>query len=125
MRLLVCVDFSPLTERVLAEASVLARAANASIVLLGVARTETALISGGVAPPGMHRVVPEDASEHRKELDAYAEQLRADELDARAELRVTHGEVADTILEAIGDADATHVVIGSHGHGKLHELFVG
>jgi len=125
VRILACIDFSPLSERVVAEASVLARAASAPLVLLAIDRTEPALASGGVAPPGGHRVPPEDTAAHRAELDRIAAAARASGLDVQVEHRLTHAEIPDAILHAATELIATHLVVGSHGHGKLHELVVG
>lgn len=125
MRLLVCLDFSPLSDRVVAEAVALARPSGASIVLLHVARTEPALTSGGVGPPGGHRVPPPNVDVLGARVAEVADRVRAEGLEARAELRLADGEIHDAILEEIAPHQATHVVIGSHGHSQVFELVVG
>lgn len=125
VHLLVCIDFSPLSDRVVAEASALATAAAASVVLLAIERTQPALSSGGVAPPGGHRIPPEDTPAHRAELERSAATLRAAGVEVTIEHRLTHAEIPQAILEAADDLAATHLVIGSHGHSTTFELLVG
>lgn len=125
MRLLVCLDFSPLSDRVVAEAIALARPSGASIVLLHVARSEPALTSGGVGPPGGHRVPPPNVEELRTRVGEVADRIRAEELDVRAEVRVTDARIHDAILEEADTHEASYIVIGSHGHAEVFEILVG
>lgn len=125
VRLLVCLDFSPLGDRVVAESIALARLAKASVVLVHVARTEPVLSSGGVGPPGGHRVQPADAEELRAKIDEQAQRFLEEDLEVRAELRLTDGAVHDAILEEIDTHEASYVVLGSHGHAEVFEILVG
>lgn len=124
VRILACLDFSPLSDRVLAEASALARATGAALVLLAAERREPALSSGGALPQARH-VPPEDAVPHRKKLESLAEELRRAGLDARAEFRLTDDPIDDAVIAAGEELGATHLVVGSHGHAKVYELLVG
>ena len=125
MRLLVCLDFSPLSDRVVAEAIALARPSGASIVLLHVVRTEPALTTRGSGPPGGHRVPPAHVDEVGAKVAAVAERMRAEGLEVRPELRLADGEIHDAILEEIATHQASYVVIGSHGHSQVFELVIG
>lgn len=125
MRLLVCVDFSRLTDLVVAEAVSLARATRASVVLVHVAPTEPALTSGGVGPPGGHRVPPVGLEQARATLDEIADRIRELGVEVRAELRTTDGTIHDAILEEVEAHRATYVVIGSHGRAVVVEMLLG
>lgn len=125
MKLLVCVDLSPLTERVLGEAITIAKPASASVLLLHVAEAERALTSGGAAPPSAHRTPPVDLQQRREALDAAAARVSEAGLAVDSELALTAETTAETLLEHVASSGATHLVIGSHGHGRAFELFVG
>lgn len=124
MRLLCCVDFGPLCDRVVAEAVSLARPAAGEIVLLHVARAEEPLTSGGVAPPGTHPVPPLDVAERRQKLEAKVASVQGQGAEVRGVL-VIDEEPAEAVLREAEAVHATHIVLGSHGHAMVFELLVG
>lgn len=125
MRLLVGIDFSPLTDLVVAEATSLARATAGSIVLVHVARTEPVLTSGGVGPPGGHRVPAEELGARRETIEQIAAGVRRAGVEAIAEVRTCDTDPHAVLLEEIDAHRATYAVIGSHGHSTLHEVLIG
>ena len=124
MRLLCCVDFGPLCDRVVAEAVSLARPAAGEIVLLHVARAEEPLTSGGVAPPGTHPVPPLDIAERREKLEAKVASVQGQGPDIRGVLVIDENP-AEAVLREAEAVQATHIVLGSHGHAVVFELLVG
>jgi nucleotide-binding universal stress UspA family protein len=122
--LLVCVDFSPGTDAVLAVAARLASSSGARVVLVHAGAPEPDFV--GYDRPGG----PNDAATHQGELrsehhdlEALAERLRADGIDAEAHL--VEGPTTDVLLDQAEKHHATLVVVGTHGHRALHRFIVG
>ena len=122
---LVAMDFSDRSEEILAEGVALARAAGGTLHLVHVAAGE-----------------PDLAGYDKQDINSFTREARAGELtDEHARLRalaadlaeggvevaplVVMGPTAERILDAADHLGATHIVIGSHGHGGLHHLLVG
>ncbi len=136
--LLVAVDFSKSTDAVLRQASALAKALNAKLLVLHVASDETQSMIyestqfSGYAPefinmPGdVHLARNLSAEEFKREhgqLLAMSASLRKAGIDAQAML--LKGDAAKLILEKARDLQAEMIVIGSHGHGLLHKALLG
>jgi nucleotide-binding universal stress UspA family protein len=110
---------------VLAEGVALARASGGTLHLLHVAGGEPIL-----AGYDKEEVSSFTRSARAGELTDEHRRLRelADELEeggVRARALVLMGPTADTVLDAVQHLGASHVVLGSHGHGGLHHLLVG
>jgi nucleotide-binding universal stress UspA family protein len=118
--ILVPIDFTASTLAVLRAAEDLARAAPARIILLHVTRPPVVLTEEAALLESLgHR----DRDEAAKKLAAYRARL-ADEGFA-AETVERDGPAVDCILEEAERARADCVVMGSHGHTAIYELFVG
>jgi nucleotide-binding universal stress UspA family protein len=122
--LLVCVDFSERTDRVVAEAERLASSLGARVCLAHAAAPEPGFV--GYDRPGG----PNDLETHQGELrsehldlEALAERMRGDGLDAEAHL--VEGPTVDVLLEEAHKQRATLIVVGTHGHRALHRFIVG
>jgi nucleotide-binding universal stress UspA family protein len=122
--LVCCIDFSPLQDRVLAEAEALARALSADVILVHALPLEEPLTSGGMAPPGTHAVPPADLEERKRRLDAEVARLKERGLSASGKLLMDE-QPADAVIREVAASKAAHIVIGSHGHAMVFELLVG
>src|SRR4051812_41730222 len=119
------VDFSDRTLVVAAEGAALARASGGTLHLLHVAAGEPALAGydkEDISPFTRSARAGQLTDEHHR-LREMADQLADDEVAVTP--LVVLGATADMILEAVEHVDASHVVVGSHGHGGLHHLLVG
>jgi nucleotide-binding universal stress UspA family protein len=122
---LVAIDFSDRSDDIIAEGLALARASSGVLHLLHVAAGE-----------------PDFAGYDKEDINPFTRQARAGQLtDEHKRLRemaeqlgghgvevaplVVIGPTAERIKEAADHVAASHVVIGSHGHGGLHHLLVG
>lgn len=121
--LLVPVDFSDATFRVVEESRKLALALGASVVLFHVTEPEPELVGFEPSP-----VVPlanslpdpaRDAERLRETLNFFA----GSGLDVRS-LNV-QGDPIKKILEQAAEQNPNFVVLGSHGHGPIYNLLVG
>jgi nucleotide-binding universal stress UspA family protein len=115
-RILVAIDGSPDAEAALHHAVSLARDQHAPITLLTVAPPPATPIGvGASAPPDM--------------LDFHARILReaTDSLpnDIGVTTRLERGNAAETILAIARDGDHDLVVMGSHGHSRVHRALLG
>ena len=134
--ILVPIDFSPVTSRVLKLGRELAKAFDARIHLIHVRQIiaplpANPLAYGGLGMPEIISVpVPEvigqPAPPNDKE-DSKLEEWKK-EID-RTGLEVTvhkpTGDVVEEILECARKAKVDAIVMGRHGHGAMYELLVG
>ena len=119
---LVPIDFSPFTQRVIAEAVRIARRIGARLVLLNVTQPdairhdhevfahalgEPSERAGG--SPAARRTYPNDGD--RQPVSGYSIQLI--------------GEPAQVILEQAKQLSADYIVMGSHGHSALFDAVLG
>jgi nucleotide-binding universal stress UspA family protein len=125
MRILACIDLSPISERIAREAASFARAASAELTLVHAARTEPVLTSGGVASPSGHRVPPSDLGERRARMEALIESLRGTGVEVSGGVKLTEDAPDRFIVREAAALGASYIVIGSHGHGRIAELLVG
>lgn len=117
---LATVDLSAAAADVVSEAGALAGSVGAKVLLLHV-----------VAPPAVineyaaesERLADEETREAERSLEHWRQNLRGLGMDAEA--AVVHGPPVATILEEAARTNAQFIVMGSHGHGALYNLFVG
>jgi nucleotide-binding universal stress UspA family protein len=117
--ILVAVDGSPDAEAALAHASALARDQNARLTLLTAIPPlpATALLASGAAPP------------RSEVVRHYAEVLRraADSLpgDVSVTTLLVEGSPARALVQRARSEEYDLIVMGSHGHGRLHGALLG
>jgi nucleotide-binding universal stress UspA family protein len=123
---LVCVDFSDATDRVLAAADRLAVATDLTVRLVHVAAAEAEL--AGYDTEDFEAATPDKRArqlgEERDQLAELTARL-ADRGVTVAEPVLVMGHTAEEILRLAADVRAELVMVGSHGHGGLHHLLVG
>ena len=117
------IDFSGVSRCVIDQAIVMARALNARLVLLNVVQLPV-LLDTGVAesdlPAGFYAEAAKDATTR---LAALQRQLRDEGVTAHAIHKV--GAPGEQIVEQAERLEADCIVMGSHGHGALYDLFIG
>ncbi|MEX0776013.1 MAG: universal stress protein [Phycisphaeraceae bacterium] len=128
--LLVCVDFSDVTQAVLAEARKLAGALRAKVTLLHVAPPQQNLL--GLEPDliGLEPVpqvptpliAPVRQDTHRG-LESLAQQFDGAAMQCQAIL--VEGSVVQSIDEHARQMAVDMIIVGSHGHGALYHALVG
>lgn len=119
-RVLVPVDFSEITPRVIDMARRLA-APGGEVLLLHVVETLPTVMEGTYGVYAHRRDVDEITRLTRERLEA----LVASQADARVRPLVREGKPAHEIVEAAQEAHAEVVVIGSHGRSRLDHLLLG
>lgn len=118
-KILVAVDGSADAAAALRHAATLARDQHARLIVL----TVVPAAPPQVATPGA--VVPSAVETD----DAYARILRraVDALptDVGVETRIARGRPAKAIVEVAHESGCDLVVMGAHGHGRLHHVLIG
>ena len=138
-RLLVPIDFSDATPRVIDLARQLAKALEAEIHLIHVKELSTAAAPGmlGYGLAGMPELAPMSGVPVPG-LDAIPQPIREDQKSKLARwqkdiaqdgIQVTFheptGAVAEEILNQADAVEADFIVMGTHGHGAMYNLLVG
>jgi nucleotide-binding universal stress UspA family protein len=121
----VAIDFSDRTDALVAEGAALARASGGVLHLVHVAAGEPVLAGYDKDDISAHtrsERAGELTDEHRRLREMGAEAAAA---GVEVKPLVVMGPTAQTILETTEHLGASHLVIGSHGHGGLHHLLVG
>jgi len=124
--LLVPVDFSPISQKVVDGAADLASCMNARIALLNVWEPVAAYVPVGAAMDVITApipVEPPDLDLIKGQLEKLARPLR--EKGIAVESLVAEGLPTDEILKQGNKSHASMIVLGSHGHGAVYQLFSG
>jgi nucleotide-binding universal stress UspA family protein len=118
--LLVAVDFADVTDRVVAQASALALAVDAEIVLIHVGAPDPDFIGYGAGPTSVQEQVAKELREEEAQLSAMAAALR--ESGVRTRSIFVRGATVDSILEAARSERVDWIVMGSRGGGLVRRL---
>jgi nucleotide-binding universal stress UspA family protein len=123
MRLLVPLDLSPATERVLATATAVARDTGASVWLLHVAEPDPAFVGYEAGSAAVRDQVAHEYRDEHRRLQEHATQLREAGIDATPLL--IRGPTAETILEKSAQLEVDLIVMATHGRGAVFDILVG
>jgi nucleotide-binding universal stress UspA family protein len=121
--ILACIDFSDVSERVLATGAKLSHAHGIELVALHVAAPDPEFVGYEVGPQSVRDQLAGQLREQHRELGARVAALVGQGLRARP--LMVQGVTAECINEHAQRLGAELLVLGSHGHGKLHQLLVG
>jgi nucleotide-binding universal stress UspA family protein len=116
-------DFSPVSDAVIATIRELAAAMNAHVVLLHVVPPPVIMTAYGMATTDMPHYLTSENEKARQKLGQYHETLAAAGIPARE--IVVQGPAVEAILTVAEEQKADMLVMGSHGHGGLYEFLVG
>jgi len=121
--ILVPVDFSDITDAVVVEAKRLATALSMPLTLIHIAQAEVDFIGYEVGPQYIRDNLAEDLREQHQELQAIRDGLADGGLTVTAQM--VPGAAQEKIVEELDRLRPEMVVVGSHGHGALHNLLAG
>lgn len=121
--LLVPIDFSDVTARVLEQARALAQAFGARVTLLHVAPPDPAFVGYAAGPDSVRDQVAHDLREEHRVLGVWHQQLSAVGIEGAALL--VQGFPVEKILQEVERLGADLIVMGSHGRSALRHLLVG
>jgi nucleotide-binding universal stress UspA family protein len=123
VNLLVAVDFSAVTDRVIETAAALARECGGSVTLLHVARPEPDFVGYEAGPQSVRDQVATEFRLQRRMLQDLADRLRRAEVETTPV--VVQGSTSETIVDQAARSGAALIVVGTHGRGAMMDLLVG
>jgi nucleotide-binding universal stress UspA family protein len=119
--IIVPVDFSDVSGKVAETAASVARAFGSRVLLVHVSEPEPEFVGYDPGPLSVRVAIAADIHAEQRRLDALKEKFGSADIVA---LHV-QGSIPEEILELARDHAANLIVMGSHGHGALYNLFVG
>jgi len=123
MKLLAAIDFSPVTDKILAKIKELYPKMNPKIYLIHVVQPDPDFIGYEVGPPTERDFRAKGFKDKHKELQGIAKALHKDGIEATPLL--LQGATIETIIEEGQKLNVDFIMIGSHGHGMMYNLLVG
>lgn len=123
MNILAAVDFSAVTDDVLAALGRIGAATPAKVFLVHVAPPEPDFVGYGTGPDVVRGQVAVELRTQHQHLQRLAGELRAGGVETTALL--LQGATVDTLIAEAGKLEADLIVLGSHGHGAVYDFLVG
>ena len=123
MKLLVGVDLSDSTEKVVKKAEEIAKALSAQVWLLHIAEPEPDFVGLEAGPQSVRDSLAKGFHSEHFQIQKFADRLRQAGLHTTALLM--QGATAETILKEASKLDIDMIVVGSHGRGAMYQLLVG
>lgn len=123
MKLLVAVDLSTASDRVVDAAAKAARLAGAEVFVLHVAEPEPDFMGFEAGPEVVRGQIAEEFRRQHREVQALAEGVRQTGIAATALL--IRGPTVETTLKEAERLGADLIVVGSHGRSAVYDVLVG
>lgn len=123
MSILVAVDLSPASENVVEAAGRIAKLTGTAVYILHAAEPEPDFVGYDAGPEVVRTQVAQELRKEHRDVQALAEKLRSDGVDATALL--VRGPTVETTLKEAASLEAELIVVGTHGHGAVYDVLVG
>ncbi|WP_316365731.1 universal stress protein [Candidatus Thiodiazotropha sp. CDECU1] len=123
MKILVAVDLSESSQKIVTKAEEIAQALSATIWLLHVAEPEPDFVGYEVGPQSVRDSLSQKFHDEHRQIQEMADSMREKKLDVTALLM--QGSTAETILQEASRLGVDMIVIGSHGRGAMYQLLMG
>ena len=123
MNILVAVDLSPASEKVVAAAGRVAKLTGASVYIMHAAEPEPDFVGYDAGPEVVRTQVAQELRREHQDVQNLAENLREAGLDATALL--VRGPTVETTLKEAEKLEAELIVVGTHGHGAVYDVLIG
>ena len=121
--ILVPVDFSKATDRILEVTTNMAKAVDAKVVVMNVAPRQPDIFGHQLTRKVITEPVPEDVRERYDDLMACAKRL--EDAGVSAKPLLVRGDRVPAIMREVDNEKADLVIVGSHGRGGLYKRIVG
>ena len=123
MKILVCVDLSESTEKIVKKAEEIAKVTSAKMWLLHVAEPNPDFVGYKVGPQTVRDSLSEELHSEHHQIQDIADRMRKKGINTTALL--IQGSIAESILKEASKLSADMIVVGSHGRGMMYQLLAG
>lgn len=123
MKILVAIDFSPITDLVLKKTKEIAAKSGAKVWMTHIVAPDPDFIGYDVGPQTERDFIARKFHEKHIALQEIANKLKNEGIKITPLL--LQGPTVETILEEADDIDADMIITGSHGHGMMYNIFIG
>ena len=123
MKLLVAVDFSESTPRLLEAARSQLAGRTGQVWLLHAVEPEPDFVGYDAGPDVVRDQVAHQLRDERHQLEVLAKQLRESDIEVTS--RVVQAPTVETILAEADDHDVDLILMGTHGRGLVYQMLVG
>ena len=117
------IDFSDATDKLLEGAIKFAKTCGGKIFLIHVAPTDIGFAIGDMGFQYFPEVEQNEVKQELVELNNLEQQIIAQDVDC--EHLMKQGVAGDIILEYAAEKNADYIVMGSHGRSNMYDVFVG
>jgi len=119
------IDFSTATAGVIEAAISLAQSTGSRVVLLHIVQPPVLTSDYGLAMENFQEAIEISERHSAKRLSEITDNLRLHHPALPVETQLVSGPPVIEILDAAKKADASYIVMGSHGHNAIYDLLVG
>lgn len=123
MKILAALDLTATTTAVLREARLWGRRMDAELILIHVTEPDPDFVGYGAGPESVRLAVAHKFTRAHKQIEDMAAELRKEGLECTALL--LQGATAETILREANRLSADILLMGTHSHGRLHQILMG
>ncbi|MBC8550769.1 MAG: universal stress protein [Candidatus Brocadiales bacterium] len=123
MNILVAIDLSSASQKILDKAKNLALALPAKVCLLHVVEGDSDFLDDELDSQGTSDQGQQEFLQEHKDLQKEVDGLRQSGIDTKGLL--TQGSVVDVILQKSKQLEIGIIIIGTHGHGGVHHMIFG
>ncbi len=123
MNILVAIDLSSASQKILNKAKTLAIALPAKVCLLHVVEGDPDFLDDEPDSHGTSDQGQKEFPQEHKDLQKEVDRLRQSGIDTKGLL--TQGSVVDVILQKSKQLEIDIIIVGTHGHGGVHHMIFG
>ncbi len=136
MKILVAIDFSDITAKLLEQCKTLAKAMTAEVYLIHVAEADSeymvynygydydsALMISSIDPSEIRNQLAQHFHKEHKILQQYADELRKDGIECNA--LMVQGPSVKMLLNEVDRLAVDFIIAGSHGKGIISQILLG
>ncbi len=131
MKIIVAIDFSDITEKLLEHSASMATATKAELLLIHVAEPHPDHVAFDYDPVAISAIDPAEIRDNiaqrfhqeHKSIQGYSEEMRNKGIDCKA--LMIQGPIVEVLLDEAKKLSADFIIVGSHGKGLLGQMFLG
>ncbi len=123
MNILVAIDLSSASQKILDKAKTLALALSAKVCLLHVIEGEPDFLEDEPDLQNSSDQGQQEFPQEHKDLQKEVDALRKSGIDTKGLL--SQGSIVDVILQKSKQLEIDIIIVGTHGHGGVHHMIFG